>query len=114
MREQFALRRDLAHFASFYLVSHPRPVREAIEALRRALDENPFEVVEHGLFTMGMWALWAATEVEYQLSFAEKVSAEPPLRTSAAGRRTWASPAPRPKGWLSSTPGFGCGRVKRY
>ena len=51
VREQFALRRDLAHFASFYLVSHPRPVREAIEALRRALDENPFEVVEHGLFT---------------------------------------------------------------
>ena len=50
VREQFALRRDLAHFASFYLVSHPRPVREAIEALRRALDENPFEVVEHGLF----------------------------------------------------------------
>jgi len=35
----------------FYLVSHPRPVREAIEALRRAIDENPFEVVEHGLFT---------------------------------------------------------------
>ncbi len=51
VRDQFDLRRDLAHFATFYLVSHPRPVREAIEALRRALDENPFEVVEHGLFT---------------------------------------------------------------
>src|SRR3989442_13163553 len=50
VREQFDLRRDLLHFATFYLVSHPRPVREAIEALRRALDENPFEVVEHGLF----------------------------------------------------------------
>ncbi len=51
VRDQFDLRRDLAHFASFYLVSHPRPVREAIETLRRALDENPFEVVDHGLFT---------------------------------------------------------------
>jgi selenocysteine lyase/cysteine desulfurase len=51
VRAQFALRPDLAHFAMFYLVSHPRPVREAIEALRRAIDENPFEVVEHGLFT---------------------------------------------------------------
>ncbi len=50
VRDQFDLRRDLLHFATFYLVSHPRPVREAIEALRRALDENPFEVVEHGLF----------------------------------------------------------------
>ncbi len=50
VRDQFELRRDLAHFATFYLVSHPRPVREAIEALRRALDENPFEVVDHGLF----------------------------------------------------------------
>src|SRR2546422_9305622 len=51
VRDQFGLRRDLAHFATFYLVSHPRPVRDAIEALRRSLDENPFEVVEHGLFT---------------------------------------------------------------
>src|SRR5437773_1546357 len=50
VRDQFELRRDLLHFATFYLVSHPRPAREAIEALRRGLDENPFEVVEHGLF----------------------------------------------------------------
>ena len=51
VRSQFAVAPDLAHFASFFVVSHPRPVREAIEALRRAIDENPFEVVEHGLFT---------------------------------------------------------------
>lgn len=50
VRAQFDARRDLAHFASFYIASHPRPVREAIEGLRRAIDENPFEVVEHGLF----------------------------------------------------------------
>ncbi|HET7746316.1 MAG TPA: aminotransferase class V-fold PLP-dependent enzyme, partial [Vicinamibacteria bacterium] len=51
VRAQFDVTRDLAHFASFYIASHPRPVREAIESLRRSIDENPFEVVEHGLFT---------------------------------------------------------------
>lgn len=51
VRDQFDASRDWAHFASFYIVSHPRPVREAIEKLRRELDENPFAVVEHGLFT---------------------------------------------------------------
>ena len=42
VREQFNLRRDLIHMASFFLVSHPAPVREAIERHRRGLDENPF------------------------------------------------------------------------
>ena len=51
VRDQFDLSRDWAHFASFYISSHPRPVREAIETLRRAMDDNPFTVVEHGLFT---------------------------------------------------------------
>ena len=51
VRDQFDASRDWAHFASFYIASHPRPVREAIEKLRRELDENPFAVVEHGLFT---------------------------------------------------------------
>jgi len=51
VRDQFPASRDIAHFASFYIVSHPRPVSEAIETLRRKIDENPFEVVEHGLFT---------------------------------------------------------------
>jgi selenocysteine lyase/cysteine desulfurase len=50
VRDQFAFSRDVWHFAAFYIASHPRPVRDAIEALRRELDENPFEVVEHGLF----------------------------------------------------------------
>jgi isopenicillin-N epimerase len=51
VRDQFDLSRDWAHFASFYIASHPRPVRDAIDNLRRAMDANPFEVVEHGLFT---------------------------------------------------------------
>ena len=51
VRDQFDVSRDWAHFASFYIASHPRPVREAIEKLRRELDANPYAVVEHGLFT---------------------------------------------------------------
>jgi len=46
----FPLQRDLAHFASFYLVSHPKPVREAIEAFRRALDDSPYLAVERRMF----------------------------------------------------------------
>ena len=36
MRSQFDVSPDYAHFASFFIVSHPRPVREAIETLLRA------------------------------------------------------------------------------
>jgi isopenicillin-N epimerase len=50
VRDQFPVARDLAHFSAFYITSHPRPVRDAIEELRRALDENPFETVERDLF----------------------------------------------------------------
>jgi len=45
VRDQFNLRRDLIHMASFFLVSHPSPVREAIERHRQGLDENPFGYV---------------------------------------------------------------------
>lgn len=41
VREQFALSRDFIHMTGFLLASHPRPVREAIEAHRRGLDDNP-------------------------------------------------------------------------
>jgi isopenicillin-N epimerase len=51
VREQFDLGREYIHLSSFFLTSHPRPVREAIERYRKELDRNPFHVVEHGLFT---------------------------------------------------------------
>ncbi len=41
VRSQFNLSRDYIHLASFFLASHPKPVREAIDRHRRALDENP-------------------------------------------------------------------------
>jgi selenocysteine lyase/cysteine desulfurase len=50
VRAQFATSADLLHFSSFYLASHPKPVRDAIDGFRRALDANPFVTVEHGMF----------------------------------------------------------------
>ena len=41
VRREFLLDPDWIHLSSFFLVSHPRPVREAIEAYRRQLDANP-------------------------------------------------------------------------
>lgn len=51
VRRQFALDPQLLHFASFFIVSHPRPVRTAIEDYRREIDANPFEIVDHRMFT---------------------------------------------------------------
>ncbi|HEX6622425.1 MAG TPA: aminotransferase class V-fold PLP-dependent enzyme, partial [Pyrinomonadaceae bacterium] len=52
VRDQFDLARDYIHLSSFFLASHPRPVREAIERHRRAIDENPFLYVERQMFEM--------------------------------------------------------------
>lgn len=50
VRAQFALDPAWMHFASFFIASHPAPVREAIEGWRRAIDRDPFQVVEHAMF----------------------------------------------------------------
>jgi selenocysteine lyase/cysteine desulfurase len=50
VRAQFTLDPSYAHFASFFIASHPAPVREAIDAYRRAIDRNAFRVVEEALF----------------------------------------------------------------
>ena len=50
VRDQFELGREYIHLSSFFLASHPRPVRKAIERYRKEIDRNPFQVVEHGLF----------------------------------------------------------------
>jgi isopenicillin-N epimerase len=51
VRDQFELGKEYIHLSSFFLASHPRPVREAIERYRKEIDRNPFQVVEHGLFS---------------------------------------------------------------
>ncbi|HET9328031.1 MAG TPA: aminotransferase class V-fold PLP-dependent enzyme [Candidatus Eisenbacteria bacterium] len=50
VRAQFALTKEYLHFASFYIVSHPKPVRDAIEDFRRVLDAEPVLTVEHRMF----------------------------------------------------------------
>lgn len=45
VRDQFPLSRDAVHMSCFFLASHPTPVREAIEAHRRGLDENPLTYI---------------------------------------------------------------------
>ncbi len=41
VRRQFSLDRDYIHMSCFLLASHPKPVMQAIERYRRAIDENP-------------------------------------------------------------------------
>jgi isopenicillin-N epimerase len=51
VREQFNLSPEYIHLcAVFFIVSHPRSVREAIRKYRSAIDENPFLFVEQHLF----------------------------------------------------------------
>ncbi len=50
VREQFDLAPEYVHLGLFYLASHPRPVRAAIESFRRQLDANPFLTVERAMF----------------------------------------------------------------
>ena len=49
VRAEFDLAPGWLHFSQFFLVSHPRPVRESIERYRRLLDANPLFTVEHGM-----------------------------------------------------------------
>ena len=46
VRGLFNLAPDWIHLASFFLVSHPKPVREAIDEYRRRLDANPMWLEE--------------------------------------------------------------------
>src|SRR6476659_7315074 len=50
VRAQFALDPELLHFASFFIASHPTPVRNAIETWRRRMESNPLHVIEQGMF----------------------------------------------------------------
>ncbi|MEO7794524.1 MAG: hypothetical protein ABIV06_07095, partial [Thermoanaerobaculia bacterium] len=46
VRAEFDLAPDWIHLGSFFLVSHPRPVREAVARFARALDANPLSIEE--------------------------------------------------------------------
>ena len=55
VRAQFALSPDYVHMSSFFLSSHPRPVREAIEEHRKAIDANPFLAVDRALLEQRLY-----------------------------------------------------------
>ncbi len=67
VRAQFELSPDWVHLASFLLASHPRPVREAIEGHRKALDDNPvlyLEEIEHTGAVLAAAARYMGVEPE--------------------------------------------------
>src|SRR6266850_4254596 len=49
VRRQFSLDPAWVHMPMFFLASHPAPVKEAIEAHRRGLDENPCNYTEENI-----------------------------------------------------------------
>lgn len=51
VRKEFdSLSPEYIHLSSFFLVSHPRMVREEIEKHRQAIDENPFIYIEENIY----------------------------------------------------------------
>lgn len=50
VRAQFDLSKDMLHFSNFFIASHPRPVRDAIEAYRKAIDAEPYLEVDQRMF----------------------------------------------------------------
>ena len=62
VRRQFLLDRRYIQMSQFFLASHPQPVRAAIEAHRRGLDENPFLYVEENVERFEMATRQAASE----------------------------------------------------
>ena len=65
VRAQFELSRDYIHLATFYISSHPRPVREAIETHRKAIDANPYLVVERAVIENRIAGEVPAAAAEY-------------------------------------------------
>jgi hypothetical protein len=53
VRREFELSPDYIHLALFFLASHPRPVRQAIEQYREKIDANPFTAVDSAMFESG-------------------------------------------------------------
>jgi isopenicillin-N epimerase len=50
VRREFELAPDYIHLALFFLASHPRPVRQAIEHYREKIDANPLLTIDRALF----------------------------------------------------------------
>jgi len=87
VRGQFRLSPEYLHFAGFYIASHPEPVRAAIDGFRKALDDNPFLVVERGMFeaeTDNMQRKVRIDIAEYLGARAEDIALTPNTTTGLA------------------------------
>ncbi|HTL21478.1 MAG TPA: aminotransferase class V-fold PLP-dependent enzyme [Steroidobacteraceae bacterium] len=73
VRAEFDLSPEWLHFSQFYIVSHPRPVRAAIERFRRMLDANPFTTVEQG---MGFEAFLGGGQAETRPERVQRAAAD--------------------------------------
>lgn len=73
VRAQFLLDPAFAHLSQFFIVSHPTPVREAIERYRRLLDENPYLYLDDHMFMRPEDRLW----VKVTTAAAEYVGGKP-------------------------------------
>jgi len=86
VRALFPLDKTKAHFAGFFLASHPKPVSDAIAAFRRALDENPFLQIEHRMLTEtdNVLAAVCASAAKYMGGKPEEVALTPNTTTGLA------------------------------
>jgi len=50
VRAQFQLSPNQLHFSNFFIASHPKPVRDAIDSYRRVIDSEPFLAVDTRMF----------------------------------------------------------------
>lgn len=76
VRAQFDLSREYIHLAPFYIASHPRPVREAIEKYRRAIDANPVLTVDPAIFGSHSVVGLTNTEIPYLTQTVREAAAE--------------------------------------
>ena len=76
VRAQFDLTREYIHLAPFYISSHPRPVREAIEKYRRAIDANPVLTVDPAVFGPHSVVGLTKTEIPYLTQTVREAAAE--------------------------------------
>lgn len=58
VRAQFNLDPQLAHLANFFLASYPKPVRDAIDHYRNALDNDAHSFLTDNMFAQPDKALW--------------------------------------------------------
>lgn len=84
VRALFDLDPRIIHLTTFYLVSHPRPVRAAIDEYRRKLDADPMWLEEAFLFPGDEAARVKSTMAEYLGGKPEEIAWMPNTTTGLA------------------------------